>query len=100
MSTTGVRVHVTFKPKDREAFMAAAKAVMAATRKEAGCLHYEMFESAIDPSETELAMIEHWESLETLKAHGESEHVKAFQANVKDLLEDSPCIKVYKTCGH
>ncbi len=44
MSTTGVRVHASFSTKEKDLFLAAIKPLIEATRKEKGCILYELFQ--------------------------------------------------------
>merc|ERR1711915_209439 len=81
-----VRVHAAFTvPKEHEAeFLAAAKVMVQATQAEAGCEHYQLYKEA--GKEGSYAMIETWQSQETLKALGGSQHIKDFQAAMKDKI--------------
>ena len=67
---------LTVKPEARAEVIAAAKACIAATRKEAGCIAYDMHESVTDPSR--LVFVEQWESADALGPHGKSEHMRVF----------------------
>ncbi|TRY77145.1 hypothetical protein TCAL_12513 [Tigriopus californicus] len=99
-ATTGIRLHVTFEVKDFDKFFELAKKCMEATRKEPGCLHYELFHDIADETKTKLAMIEHWESKEALMEHAKSAHVKEFIEKTKDLAQAEPCLKQYYSCGY
>lgn len=48
--------------------------MIALTRKEDGCISYELFEDMNNPNI--ITFIEEWEDMDKLKAHMESEHFK------------------------
>ncbi len=59
------------------------------TRREAGCLNYDLHRSADDS--TVFLFYENWESLDHLNRHAESAHIKAFRAKAAtDELLDAP----------
>lgn len=57
------------------AYMAA---MIAASRAEAGCLHYIYGEDVLEPGL--IHVTEHWASREALAAHGAADHIKAWRA--------------------
>ena len=67
---------LTVKPEMRAELIAAAKASIAATRKEPGNISYDMYESVTD--QTKVVFVETWESTEALAPHGKSDHMRAF----------------------
>jgi len=70
--------------KLEEAFARAAKA----TRKEKGCLTYDLNHDTGDASR--YLVYERWKSVDALKAHLESEHIKALLAALPELLTGAP----------
>ena len=54
-------------------------AMIAASRAEAGCLHYSYGEDLLDRGVIHVA--EHWASREALAAHGVAEHIKTWRAS-------------------
>ena len=56
----------------------AMAAMVAASRAEAGCLHYSYGEDVLEPGL--IHVTEHWASREALTAHGASAHIKAWRA--------------------
>ena len=56
------------KPESRDAFIKGAKACIAETRKEKGCIAYESHTSINDPNL--FVVVERWETREDLNAHG------------------------------
>jgi len=53
-------------------------AMIAASRAEAGCLHYSYGEDVLEPGL--IHVIEHWTDRATLAAHGQADHIKAWRA--------------------
>jgi quinol monooxygenase YgiN len=84
---------ITAKPNQRAAILEAFRANMPAVHAEAGCIEYG---PAIDaegagPIQTQFGpdtfvVVEKWESLEHLKAHGASPHMAAYGAKTRDLI--------------
>jgi quinol monooxygenase YgiN len=84
---------ITAKPGNRDAILEAFRANMPAVHAEAGCIEYG---PAIDAEglgsiQTKfgpdtLVVIEKWESVDHLKAHGAAPHMAAYAAKTKDLI--------------
>jgi quinol monooxygenase YgiN len=55
------------------------------TRREAGCLNYDLFQSESDPRQ--FVFYENWESAAHLDAHGQSAHIRAFRALGPEILD-------------
>ncbi|MGO4715903.1 putative quinol monooxygenase [Bradyrhizobium sp. 2TAF24] len=83
---------LTVKPEARAEVIAAAKACIAATRKETGCIAYDMHESVTDPAK--LVFVEQWETAEALGPHGKSDHMRAFGRVVAAGVTAPPRIEV------
>jgi quinol monooxygenase YgiN len=64
------------RPDARARFIAAALECIAATRREHGCLAYDMHESVTEPGQ--FVCIESWEQREHVDAHMKQPHVLAF----------------------
>ncbi|MET4482183.1 putative quinol monooxygenase [Bradyrhizobium sp. F1.13.3] len=64
------------KPEAKADLIAASKDAIAATRKEKGCVSYDLFESTFDPNK--LTFVEEWESPDCLPLHSKSDHMRAF----------------------
>jgi quinol monooxygenase YgiN len=65
------------KPEKREEFKQGAFACIDATRKEEGCLLYDLHESITD--RTRFVFVEQWTSREALRAHGRTAHLKEWR---------------------
>lgn len=84
---------ITAKPGQREAVLTAFRANMPAVHAEEGCVQYEPVIDAADAGAIQtplgpdsFCVIERWESMDALRAHGASAHMKAYAAKVKDML--------------
>ncbi len=84
---------VELAPGTREKFLAEFRKLIPDVRTEAGCIEYG---PAID-AETDIAIqfkvgadrvvvIEKWETVAALKAHGVAPHMQAYRARVKDYV--------------
>ena len=79
--------------KEKE-FLAQAEKVVAATRKEEGCIGYVCCKSADNP--LGFAMVEKWESKDALDAHMQTAHFKEFIAGTEALTAGPADIKVFE----
>lgn len=58
--------------------------LVAETRKEEGCLNYDLHQSSDDP--TKFLFYENWTSKAHLDRHAQSAHIQAFRARAGELL--------------
>jgi quinol monooxygenase YgiN len=75
--------HVALDPAGREPAIAAARAMMAETRREPGCISYAFSADLEDPGR--FRIFEEWESDEALAAHFASPHMARFREAVGGL---------------
>lgn len=73
-----VQVRLRLKDGDQSGIRAAALDLIAATRKEDGCLAYELFVSLSDP--TLWCFLESWRDRDALAAHNEAPHIVQWRA--------------------
>jgi quinol monooxygenase YgiN len=75
--------HITI-PADRMAeLLPVAKATLAATRREAGCIVYSYAIDVLDP--TLIRIYEEWESRAALDAHGSQPHMGPWRAKLAEV---------------
>ncbi|HVP09471.1 MAG TPA: putative quinol monooxygenase [Burkholderiales bacterium] len=84
---------ITAKPGQRANLLAAFRANIPAVRAETGCIEYGV---AVDADtglpiqkkwgEDVVLVIEKWQSLDALKAHGAAPHMREFGAKTKELV--------------
>jgi quinol monooxygenase YgiN len=79
---------------NREKAVAAAVAVMEATRREAGCISYTFSADLVEPGR--FRIFEEWESPQALAAHFQAPHMAAFQAAVAGLGVKRMAIQRYE----
>jgi quinol monooxygenase YgiN len=84
---------ITAKPGMREAVLKEFRANMPAVHAEKGCIEYGPTIDAEGMGAVQTAfgadtfvVIEKWATMDDLKAHGGSAHMKAYAAKVKDML--------------
>jgi len=75
---------VTIAKGQRDNAIRVARTMVAATVKEPGCLHYRFYADLDDPDT--FFLYEEWESEQALAGHFQSEHMRAFQAELPGLL--------------
>jgi quinol monooxygenase YgiN len=84
---------ITAKPGNRDAILEAFRANMPAVHAEDGCIEYGpatdtegagRIQTPFGPDT--FVVLEKWESMDHLKAHGASAHMVAYAAKTKDLI--------------
>jgi quinol monooxygenase YgiN len=88
--TLTVRLHI--KDGTAAQFVAAFAPAIKATRKETGCLRYELNRDAENPNI--YLLYERWKSLADLEAHMKAEHYARLLRAVRDLFAAAPEIRV------
>jgi quinol monooxygenase YgiN len=83
---------LTVKPGTAAEFIAGAKACIAETVKEPGCISYDLTESVTDPAK--FVFVEQWENAEALGPHGASDHMRAWRKIVKECISAPPKIEI------
>ena len=73
------------KPGQEEAVKAILLGMVEPTRKEPGCLCYNLHQSKSD--KTQFLFYEQWASKEALDAHGKTPHMKVLGGKLKDKTE-------------
>jgi quinol monooxygenase YgiN len=84
---------ITAKPGQRESVLTHFRANVPAVRAEKGCIEYGAAVDA-DPAlpiqakwgPDTFVVVEKWESMDALKAHGAAPHMAAYGAKTKELL--------------
>jgi quinol monooxygenase YgiN len=96
MSREIVHVIATFvaAPGKEDELEQALVALVEPTRREAGCLRYDLVRG--HGKSAEFAFIEEWESAAHLDAHAQTEHLRAAQTRVAPLLGAPASIERYR----
>lgn len=84
-------------PSDRDAFLEAAKAVMAETVKEDGCHAYCFSPDIADAGVVHL--FERWESEDHLAPHMKADHIRTFGRALKPLKIHGRSITMYEVAS-
>ena len=63
------------------------------TRKEVGCLRYDLVQNRTDP--TDFTFIEEWESDSSFYTHSTTAHIKAVGPKLKEIVVEAPDIRIY-----
>ena len=77
----------------REALIAVGQAVAAASRAEAGCISYRVYEDT--ERENEFVFVEEWESDEALKAHFATAHLAEFMRAIPATITAPPDVSFH-----
>ncbi len=75
-------------------FIEAARPLVEASNKEAGCISYALHQDVKDKQQ--FAFIECWKDQESIDIHSASNHFKAASPAFAELAEKKMIIKVYK----
>ena len=89
--------HVTARAGKIEETKALLLGLTGPTRKEAGCIRYELHQNNANP--LDLTFIEEWESDATLDAHLQSAHLAAAFEKMPALMDGLPDIRRYTMIG-
>ena len=81
-------------PGMRAKVLELAGSCIEATRKEQGCVRYELFVSSED--DVTLQYIEEWVDLDSLRAHLKTPHLIAFREERKNIVEEGSILKVFE----
>ncbi|MDR3232015.1 MAG: antibiotic biosynthesis monooxygenase [Synergistaceae bacterium] len=82
------------KPGKRDKIAELARPCIDVTRKETGCLRYELFLSSED--DVTLQFIEEWTDLDSLRAHLKGAHLATFKEARKDIVDEGAILKIFE----
>jgi len=77
----------------REELVRIGETVAAASRAEAGCLSYRLYEATDD--ENEFVFVEEWESSEALQRHFTTPHIAEFMRAIPAAITAPPDVKFH-----
>jgi quinol monooxygenase YgiN len=80
-------------PGKREALVRVGQAVAAASRAEAGCISYRLYEDT--EINNEFVFVEEWESSEALQRHFATPHVGEFMQAIPATIVAPPDVKFH-----
>ena len=96
MSAGPVRViaHVMSKPDSLEQVRTILSALVTPTRRESGCVSYNLLEQQSDPRQ--FVTVEEWASAEAEQAHFSTPHILSALQQLSGLLAAEPDIRRYR----
>ena len=99
MSQDTVRVIARLRAKPGKEFelRSLAADLIAPTRKEAGCIRYELLVNEADPAE--LTFVEEWRDGDALNAHLATAHVQYALSRCPDLLAGELDLRRFRLVG-
>lgn len=94
---TGLTViaYITAKVNCQEELRGALLDLVAQTRKENGCINYDLHQS--QENKSKFVIYENWNKVADLDAHAKSAHLQAFTKNTAHLLESRAEITKWST---
>lgn len=95
--TLHVVAHIRVESGHEDAGRAVLTALLEPTRREPGCIRYELLQNSSDPGD--FTFVEEWESDAALDAHLATPHVQAALARLRPLLGAPPDIRRYRLVG-
>jgi quinol monooxygenase YgiN len=69
------------------------------TRREAGCIRYDLLRSLKGEQYFEFVFVEEWASEEALDAHGRTEHLQRLRGRLKGSMGSLPRVIRYRQVG-
>lgn len=103
MADTPAVIHViaTFlaAPGKEDDLEAVLRGLIEPTRREAGCLRYDLLRSFPGVTPVEFVFVEEWASVEELDAHGRMPHLQALGPRVQGLLGVAPHVIRHRQVG-
>jgi len=93
MPNVTVAAELVAKPGKEEELKRAALALIEPTRREEGCVQYDLHQSDTDPAR--FFFFENWRSKEILDRHLSSPHLRSFAAAAQDLLAEPMRVMTY-----
>ena len=99
MARDTLRVIARFvaKPGKADELRSVAMGLLAPTRREDGCLLYELLENEDDPNE--LTFVEEWRDGEALHAHMGTAHIEHARSRLVELVAVPLDLRRYKLLG-
>ena len=99
MNTKSVTLVVTFqaRPGKEAGLRKMLTGLLAPTRKEAGCINYDLHISPDDS--TKLLFYENWTSKAHLDAHGQTPHIQNLRARMNEFCVEPPEIAFWEKIG-
>lgn len=96
MASIKVIARISVKAGGEEQVKSVLSNLVKPTRKESGCISYELLHNSQEP--TEFVLLEEWSTQIALDGHTEASHTKNAEAKVADwLVQVPPDVRTYQT---
>jgi quinol monooxygenase YgiN len=92
-NTLRVVARVKARPNKVNELLSVLSSLVEPTRKEPGCLSYELMQNNEDP--TDFTLIEEWQSNTALESHFATKHFKDALVKLPNLVASEPDIRQY-----
>ncbi|HQA10707.1 MAG: antibiotic biosynthesis monooxygenase [Zoogloea sp.] len=86
----------TARPDSIDAMRTLLLGMLEPTRKEVGCVSYELLNNSADP--TDFTFVEEWASQAAIDAHMKTPHLQAVVADSAPLLASPLDVRFYTVC--
>jgi quinol monooxygenase YgiN len=99
MNTKPVTLVVTFqaRPGKEAELRKTLTGLLAPTRREAGCINYDLHVAPDDPSK--FLFYENWASKAHLDSHGETPHIQNLRARMDEFCVEPPTLAFWEKIG-
>ncbi|MDD5558580.1 putative quinol monooxygenase [Candidatus Methylomirabilis sp.] len=99
MPDSGVRVvaRIVARPGKEDELRALLQGLIEPTRREPGCVTYELLQNKTDPAD--FTFVEEWRSEADLDAHLQSAHLRQARSRLSELAVTDPDIRRYTVVG-
>ena len=92
-----VVARIVAKPDKVEEVRELLSGLLEPTRREEGCVVYELLQNRSDP--TDFTFVEEWTSASALDRHMTTAHIQSALPKVQELAAEAPDIRTYRVVG-
>ena len=92
-NTLRVVARIRARPNKVDELLSVLSSLVEPTRKEPGCIHYELLQNNEDS--TDFTLIEEWQSDTDLQSHFATKHFKGALTKLPNLVASEPDIQRY-----
>jgi quinol monooxygenase YgiN len=88
---------VTTDDEKRERMIEVAQTVARASREEAGCINYRVYEDTEQPND--FVFVEEWADDAALQAHFATPHIAEFMGSILEAIVGAPDVNFHQIAG-
>lgn len=93
MATLHVVARIVARPDTIDEVRQVLSGMIAPTRREDGCLKYELYQNAVDP--TDFTFVEEWTDGAALDKHAAAPHIAGVQARLRQITAVPTDVRKY-----